>query len=69
MTLLLALAIAAFALACLCGGVLAVVVWRERRQALGDLAEQLYVDSRLEQLTLQTLAAMREAARRERRPS
>lgn len=64
MTALAALGIAVLALVLSGAGVWALVAWRKSRQAFSDLAERLYVDSRLEQLTAQTLAAMRDAARR-----
>lgn len=66
MTALAALGIASLALVVSGAGVWALLTWRRSRQALGDLVERLNVDSRLEQLTVQTLAAMREAARRSR---
>ena len=66
MTALAALGIAALALVLSSAGVWALIAWRQNQQALGDLAERLNVDSRLEQLTAQTLAAMREAARQSR---
>lgn len=59
-----ALGIALLALALSSAGVWALVAWRKSRHTLDELAERLYVDSRLEQLTVQTLAAMRDAARR-----
>lgn len=64
MTAAVALVIAVLALALSGAGVWALVAWRQNRSRLDVLAERLYVDSRLEQLTTQALAAMREAARR-----
>ena len=64
MTALVALGIAVLALVLSGTGVWAVVAWRRSRQVFDELAERLYTDSRLEQLTVQTLAAMREAVRR-----
>ncbi|MFL6099496.1 MAG: hypothetical protein ACJ71T_06040 [Actinomycetales bacterium] len=69
MTALLALVIAVLALGLSAIGVWAWVGWRQGRGALDVLAERLYVDSRLEALTAQTLSAMREAARRAGGPS
>jgi hypothetical protein len=63
-TALVALVVAALALALSGAGVWAAIAWRQDRSRLDALAERLYVDSRLEQLTSQALAAMREAARR-----
>lgn len=64
MTALMALGIAVLALVLSGAGVWALVAWRRSRQVFDELAERLYVDSRLEQLTTQTLAAMRDAVRR-----
>ncbi len=64
MTALMALGIAILALVVSGAGVWALVAWRKSRQVFDELAEHLYVDSRLEQLTAQTLAAMRDAVRR-----
>lgn len=58
------LGIAVLALALSGVGVWAAVAWRRSHRQLDALAEQLYVDSRIETLTVQTLAAMREVARR-----
>lgn len=69
MTALLALIVSVVALALSAVGVWAWVGWRRGRRALTVLAERLYVDSRLEALTTQTLSAMREAARRASGPS
>lgn len=60
MTAVAALGIVVLALALLGAGAWAWAAWRKNRR-LDDLAEQLYVDSRLEQLTARTLSAMREA--------
>ena len=65
MTALVALSVAILALVISCAAVLALIAWQRSRHAINSLAEYLSVDSRLEQLTVQTLAAMREAARRE----
>lgn len=53
-------------LALLTVGVIVVlwVGWRRNSDASDLLAQQLYVDQRLTQLTAQTLQSMREAARR-----
>ncbi|WP_235347805.1 hypothetical protein [Acidithrix ferrooxidans] len=40
------------------------MAWRQYRRTFDIFAERLSVDTRLEQLTAQTLSAMREAARR-----
>ena len=64
MTSLAALVIAALALALSGAGAWAYLAWRNSRAALEILADRLYVDSRLESMTAQTLWAMREAARR-----
>ena len=64
MTALLALGIAVLALMLSGAGVWALIAWRKNHRRFDALAERLYVDSRLEALTVQTLAAMREAARR-----
>jgi hypothetical protein len=64
MTALVALGIAAPALVLSGAGVWALIAWRRSRHVLDELAERLYVDSRLELLTIQTLATMRDAARR-----
>lgn len=64
MTALAALGIAVLALALSCAGVWALMAWRGNRRRFDALAERLYVDSKLEQLTVQTLVAMRELARR-----
>lgn len=41
-----------------------LISWRQYRRSFHILAERLSIDARLEQLTTQTLSAMREAARR-----
>ena len=64
MTALVALGIALLALALSGAGVWALIAWRSSRRRFDILAERLYADSRLEQLTAQTLTAMRDAARR-----
>lgn len=46
------------------GGLWALVAWQRSRQIYDLLAERLSVDARMEQLTTQTLAAIREMARR-----
>lgn len=46
------------------GGLWALVAWQKSRQIYDVLAERLSVDARMEQLTTQTLAAIREMARR-----
>jgi hypothetical protein len=68
MAALIALGIAVLALV-LSGAVAwAVAAWRRDRRSADALAARLQADSRIEELTAQTLAAMREAARRYRRP-
>lgn len=64
MTALVALGIAVLALALSGAGVWALLAWRQYRRTFDAFAECLSVDTRLEQLTVQTLSAMREAARR-----
>ena len=64
MTALVALGIAVLALALSGAGVWALIAWRRYRRNFDMFAERLSVDTRLEQLTVQALAAMREAARR-----
>ena len=46
------------------GGLWALLTWQKSRQLYDVLAERLSVDARMEQLTTQTIAAMRELARR-----
>ena len=46
------------------GGLWALLTWQKSRQLYDVLAERLSVDARMEQLTTQTLAAIREMARR-----
>ncbi len=64
MTALIALGIALVALALSGAGVWALLAWRQYRRTFDVFAERLAVDTRLEQLTVQALSAMREAARR-----
>ena len=64
MTALVALGIAVLALALSSAGVWALLTWRMYRRTFDIFAERLAVDTRLEQLTAQTLSAMREATRR-----
>ena len=64
MTALVALGIAVLALALSSAGVWALLTWRMYRRTFDIFAERLSVDTRLEQLTMQTLSAMREATRR-----
>ena len=68
MAALIALGIAVLALIVSCAGAWAVAAWRRDRRSADGLAARLQADSRIEELTAQTLAAMREAARRYRRP-
>ena len=63
MAAVVALVIALLALAVSFAGAWAVLAWQRDRRRLDELASQLYADSRLEALTLQTLAAMRDAVR------
>lgn len=63
MTAVVALGVAVLALVLSGAGILALIVWRENRNRVNGLAERLLVDARMEQLTSQTLAAMRDAAR------
>ena len=62
-----ALAMGAVALVCLGVGLSLIFAWRRYARSFDVVADRLFIDSRLEQLTAQTLAAMREAARREDR--
>lgn len=66
MTALVALWIATvvLTLVILGSGVWVLTAWRQYRRTFDILAKRLFVDARLEQLTTQTLSAMREAARR-----
>lgn len=64
MTALVALGIAVLALALSGAGVWTLLAWRQYRRAFDIFAERLSVDTRLEQLTVQALSAMREASRR-----
>jgi hypothetical protein len=63
-TALVALGFAVLALALSGAGVWALFAWRQNRRAFDALAERLFVDGRIEALTTQTLAAMRDAVRR-----
>ena len=60
----LALVVAILALAISSLGVLVVLTWRSDVGRIRDLAERLDVETRLEYLTIQTLGAMRDVARR-----
>jgi hypothetical protein len=62
-TAVVALAVAVLALALSGAGIAAAIAWRRTHRRFDALAEQLYVDSRLEQLTVETLLAMRQAVR------
>ncbi len=64
-----ALVIAILALVLSSAGVIAVLAWRKSRRLYLALAERIDVDTRLEYLTTQTLAAMRDAVRGEYRRS
>lgn len=66
MTTLTALWIATgiFTLILLGAGAWLLISWRQYRRSFHMLAERLSFDARLEQLTTQTLSAVREAARR-----
>lgn len=68
MSLLLLLGVGVLALALICAGVWALIAWRRSRKTFDDVASRIYIESRLEQLTLQTLAAMRDATRRTGKP-
>ncbi len=63
-----ALGVAVLALVLSGAGAWAVAAWRRDRRSADVLAAWLQADSRIEELTAQTLAAMRDAARRYRRP-
>lgn len=65
MTALVALWIATvvLSLVLLGSGAWLLIAWRQYRRTFDILAERLSVDARLEQLTTQTLSAIREAAR------
>jgi hypothetical protein len=67
-SLLLLLGVGVLALALICAGVWALIAWRRSRKTFDDVASRIYIESRLEQLTLQTLAAMRDATRRTGKP-
>jgi hypothetical protein len=60
-TAVVALVVAVLALALSGAGVGGAIAWRRTHRRFDALAEQLYVDSRLEQLTVDTLLAMRRA--------
>lgn len=64
MTAVLALVIAVAALVSSSVGIYLLVAARGIRSQPDALAERLYLQSRLDALTTQTLAAMRDAARR-----
>ena len=68
MAALVALGIAVLALVLFGTVVWAVASWRRERRSGYMLAARLQAEGRIEELTAQTLAAMREAARRYRRP-
>jgi len=68
MAALIALGIAVLALAVSGAGTWAMAAWRRDRRSGDVLAARLQAEGRIEELTAQTLAAMREAARRYRRP-
>lgn len=63
-----ALGIAVIALLLSGACVWAISAWRRDRHSADGLAARLQADSRIDELTAQTLAAMREAARRYLRP-
>lgn len=63
------LVIAILALVLSSAGVVAALAWRKSRRLYVALAERIDVDARLEYLTTQTLAAMRDAVRGEYRRS
>lgn len=60
-------AIAILALVLLSFGVVATLAWHKSRRQYRALAERIDVDTRLEYLTTQTFAAMRDAVRGEYR--
>lgn len=66
MAALIAVGIAVLALSG--AGIWAMTAWRRERRSVDVLAARLQAEGRIEELTVQTLAAMREAARRCRRP-
>ena len=68
MAALIALGIAVLALAVSGAVAWAVAAWRRERRSADLFAARLQAEGRIEELTAQTLAAMREAARRYRRP-
>jgi hypothetical protein len=61
------LVIAILALVLSSAGVVAALAWRKSRRLYVALAERIDVDARLEYLTTQTLAAMRDVVRNEYR--
>lgn len=61
-----ALGIAVLALALSAAAAWVVLAWRQERKAGEALALRLQAEGRIEELTAQTLAAMRDAARRVR---
>lgn len=68
MAALIALGIAVLALVLFGTVAWAVASWQRERRSGDLLAARLQAEGRIEELTAQTLAAMREAARRYRRP-
>lgn len=62
-----ALGMAAVVLALLGAGCWMAIAWRRYARSFDVVAERLFIESRLEQLTAHTLAAMREAVRRDGR--
>ena len=59
--------VAAVILTLLSVGCWIALAWRRCTRSFDVVAERLFIDIRLEQLTAQTLAAMREVARRDER--
>lgn len=68
MTAFVALVIAVLALVLSSAGVWALAAWRRDQRSDHGLAARLQAERRIEELTAQTLGAMREAARHYRRP-
>lgn len=64
MAAIMALGIAVLALALSAAVAWMVLAWRQERKAAEALALRLQAEGRIEELTAQTLAAMRDAARR-----
>ncbi len=60
---MIALAIIVLAVLLLVVGAVAVMAWQSSRRGYEELAERINVDARLEFLTTQTLASMRDAVR------